>query len=30
MYHIDAKYIKLDQSPTTRGHSFQTCQRTRK
>jgi len=22
MYHIDAKYIKLDQSPTTRGHSF--------
>ena len=22
MYHIEAKYIKLDQSPTTRRHSF--------
>ena len=22
MYHIDAKYIKLDQSQTTRGYSF--------
>ncbi|KAK2146020.1 hypothetical protein LSH36_639g01016 [Paralvinella palmiformis] len=22
IYHIDAKYIKLDQSQTTRGHSF--------